>query len=348
MRTKPLVVFVFLAVGLVAASSYSWGQRNARRPAIVAGANEVVDLQRTDAGWEGTWFWYVGDSYNATNLTGVTALGLLEAFNDTKRKPYLMSAIDAADFIMAHLGAGATGTQYAVRTTAPDIIFLHKLSEITGDANYAARALLEWENITIFWPDAASLDTLFRSLNRPSTWDIAFYMEAAFLSGDSDWAAGAAAILADTSDPFYYNSASGWYALNLAASLRALVGCRYYAQYPDAVMALLGSLLPLVDRANGVGGYAQDTAYAILALNSVGGAARAYANSLGRWLARNANASGGWTETDGNEYPEVDGEAVRALASTIGSNIALDGFEPGRAKSSSWRRAHASLKVMPF
>jgi hypothetical protein len=104
----------------------------------------------------------------------------------------------------------------------------------------------------------------------------------------------------------------------------------------------------MVDDDNGVGGYVQDTAYAILALNSVGGAARAYANSLGRWLASKADASGGWTEPDGEEYPESDGEALRALACTIGSNITIDGFEPGAAKSSSWRKPAAAMTAKPF
>jgi hypothetical protein len=322
---------------------------NARRPAIIKGADRVVSLQRTDSGWEGTWYWYVGNTGNATNLTGVTALGLLEAYADTKEARYLTAAEAAADFIQTHLGAGATGAKYHVRTTAPDIVFLYRLGEITGDEDYKTRALLEWNNIKATYATAAALDAYFRTINRPSTWDIAFFLEAAYLSGDTAWANDAAAILANTTDGFYYNTASSWYALNLAGSVRALVGCQYYSAYASSIVSLLGSLIAITDKDNGIDGWVQDTAYAVLAFNAVGGAARAYSNDLGRWLARKlaSDACGGWLD-GGYEYPECDGEALRALACTIGSNVTLDGFEPGSLKSSSWKKAFDGTKAKPF
>jgi|GEM_PF-3290408 len=338
-----IVVFGFLAylaIGQVG---------NARRPAIISGADRLVQLQRADLGWEGTWYWYIGSTYNATNLTGVTALGLLEAFRDIKDQAYLDSALAAAGFIQAHLGIGATDTQYHVRATAPDIVFLHRLSEVTGEEGYKDRAILEWNNIKGTYPTAASLDTLFRSINRRSAWDFAFFLEAAHLSGDSAWADAAAAIIASTGDPFYYGEDTFWFALNLSASIRALVGCGYYAQYSGAVNSLLYSLIGIMDKDNAIDGWVQDTAYAILAFNTVGGGARAYSNDLGRWLSRKltADACGGWIE-GGLEYPEVDGEAVRALGATIGSNVTLDGFEPGSYKSSSWRKALGGKTAKPF
>lgn len=346
---KKLTFFtlVLLAVFIISNVSLEGMGKNARRPAIVAGADNVCTLQRTDNDWEGTWYWIVGTPGNATNLTGVTALGLLEAFSDVKDQAYLDAAQDAADFIRAHLGAGATGTQHHTRTTAPDIIFLHRLSEVTGDDLYAARADLEWDNLTALWPTAGDLDTLFRTIGRRSAWDIAFFLEAAFLSDDTTWANQAAAILADTTDVFYYGGDTWWYALNLAGVVRALVGCGYYSQYPDQVIDLLNELIVLVDADNGVDGWVQDSAYAVLALNTVGGAARAYANNLGRWLARQQQDNGGWMEGE-YEYPEVDGEAVRALSSTIGANITLDGFEPGLVVKSSWRRSGNAKSAKPF
>jgi len=336
------VLILFLAV-----LSGAVDGKNARRPAILAGADRVVELQRTDIGWEGTWYWYMGSTYNATNLTGVTALGLLEAFRDVKDPAYLDAAMDAADFIMTHLGAGATGTQHHVRTTAPDIVFLHHLSQVTGDTSYATRAVMEWNNIAATYPTAGDLDSLFRAINRRSTWDIAFFMEAAYLSGDTIWADDAAAILADKSDDFYYSTETWWYALNLAGAIRSLVGCGYYNSYQENIIYMLGELIGLCDDETGVGGYVQDTAYAVLAFNAVGGAARSYANDLGRWLATQQQENGGWLEAD-YEYPEVDGEAVRALSSTIGSNVTLDGFEPGKVMNSSWRRYFTGKAAVPF
>lgn len=345
MRRKAFLI-VAAALVLATMAPVAGAGTNARRPAIEAGANNVVTLQRTDTGWEGTWYWYVGSTYNATNLTGVTALGLLEAYRDVKDPAYLDAAIDAAGFIMAHLGAGATDP-YHERTTAPDVVFLHRLSQVTGDASYADRAELEWSNLTSFWPAAGDLDALFRTINRRSAWDIAFFLEAAYLSGDSDWANDAAAILADTTDTFYYGTDTWWYALNVAASIRALVGCGYAGQYNGQVVELLGQLIALADDDNGVGGYVQDTAYAVLAFSTVGGAGRQYANDLGRWLANHQQPTGGWIEA-GDEYPEVDGEAVRALASTIGTNVTLDGFQPGTGMNSSWRRAVTGQSAIPY
>lgn len=342
---------VFLSMGLflfLAALSVAVDGKNARRPAILAGADRVVELQRDDVDWEGTWYWYVGSTSNATNLTGVTALGLLEAYRDVKDPAYLDAAIDAAGFIMAHLGAGADpGPQHHARTTAPDIIFLHLLSEVTGDIAYADRAILEWNNIAATYPTAGDLDALFRAINRRSAWDMAFFLEAAHLSGDTTWADDAAAILANISDTFYYGTDTWWYALNVAGAIRSLVSCGYYAEYPDEVILLLNELISLCDDEIGVGGYIQDTAYAVLAFNTVGGAARSYANDLGRWLASQQEENGGWLE-DVDEYPEIDGEAVRALSSTIGSNVTLDGFEPGKLMNSSWRRAIPDKAALPF
>lgn len=348
MKKTLFTALSLVVVMLMATTSVAWGGENARRPAIETGANRVVGLQRTDAGWEGTWFWFVGDDYNATNLTGVTALGLLEAYRDAKDPAYLTAAVGAASFLQAHLGIGATGAKYAVRMTAPDIVFLHRLSQVTGDLQYATRATMEWNNIKSLYPTAASLDARFHQLNRRSAWDLAFFLEAAYLSADTTWANDAAAILANTSNTFYYGTDTWWYALNLSGAIRALVGCGYASLHYDTVVTLLGWLIPLADDEDGVGGYVQDTAYAVLAFNTIGGAARRYANDMGRWLASKQDAFGGWTEPDGYEYPESDGEALRALASTIGTNVTLDGFEPGLAMNSSWKRAATVEAAIPF
>ncbi|MGH2536028.1 MAG: hypothetical protein ACRDHL_01390 [Candidatus Promineifilaceae bacterium] len=333
-----------LALGASVASA-----SNARKPAIDSAAARVVELQRTDAGWEGTWFWYVGNTFNATNLTGVTALGLLEAYQDTNDTAYLDAAVDAAGFIMTHLGAGATGAQYHTRTTAPDIVFLHRLSQVTGDSSYATRANAEWANIKTFWPTAGDLDALFRVLNRPSIWDIVFFMEAAHLSGDSAWADGAAAIVANISDPFYYDPAEDfWYALNVAHAVYGLVSMGYSGAYNAEVVALLDTLVSLISDSS-VGSSAQMTAYAVLALASVGGSANGHANDLARWLADNRAANGGYLEPDAIEYAESNGEALRALATTIGTNVTVDGFQPGSGQNlnSAWQAA-ADSQAVPY
>ena len=348
---KSLTIFLSLALVLLfyASADIANGQEpgeKARRPAILNGADRVVELQRTDTGWEGTWYWFVGSTGNATNLTGVTAQGLLEAYRDTKDSAYLSSAMAAADFIMTHLGSGATDTQYHVRTTAFDIVFLHQLSAVTGDLGYATRATLEWYNLTDSW-SAGDLDSLFREIPRRSAWDIAAFLEAAYLSGDTFWADDAAAIIADTSDTFYYGDDTWWYALNLSGAIRALVGCGYGNQYYDAVVELLYNLMAVSDKNNGVDGWIQDTAYAVLAFKTVGGAANAHANALAKWIAMHQEDNGGWLEA-GVEYPEADGEALRALAATIGTNVTLFKLQDNIKMNSSWRRSKYAKSAEPF
>ncbi len=93
-RTINVTIIVIILLAITASGALAGSK--ARRPAILASADRVVELQRTDTGWDGTWYWYVGSTYNATNLTGATALGLLEAYNDTKDEAYLDAAKDAA------------------------------------------------------------------------------------------------------------------------------------------------------------------------------------------------------------------------------------------------------------
>jgi hypothetical protein len=112
-------------------------------------------------------------------------------------------------------------------------------------------------------------------------------------------------------------------------------------------VTLLGELVAVTDDDIGVGGCVQETAYAVLAYQTVGGAGHKYANSLGRWLARQQEDDGGWLEA-GYEYPEADGEALRALASTIGTNVTLACFQDGTAANSSWIREASGERTIPF
>lgn len=136
---------------------------------------------------------------------------------------------------------------------------------------------------------------------------------------------------------FYYGTDNAWLVLNLAARVRAPANTGSGETYYESVMSMLSDLIGMIDADGSMGGWVQDTAYAMLAFSSVGGAARSYANDLGRRLATHPGRrrrAAGWRLY---EYPEVDGEALRALASTIGTNYTLDGFAPGKAGASSWK-----------
>ncbi|MGH6904506.1 MAG: hypothetical protein ACREIR_17385 [Geminicoccaceae bacterium] len=296
-----------------------------RVPAIDAGVDRLAELQRDDPltpDWNGTWFWFVGNMADVTNLTGVTALGALEAYRHRK-DPVAEQMIDkAAKFLREHLGAGATGTPHSVRMTAPDIVFLHDHGELDNAADLVQRACDEWTHVKSFWPTADDLDALFRSINRASVWDLAFYMEAASRCDDDVWADDAAAIIADVDDAFYYDANGIWYVLNVAAAIRSLAGEGYGSLYQAEVHELLGILVGLAVSGDGVNGAIQETAYAVMAFKTVGFSMNRHANNLARWLSDMQEENGGWLESDDNEYAEINGEAVRAMAMTVGrSNV---------------------------
>lgn len=299
-------------------------------------ANRLVKLRRTVAPWNDTWYWTVGGNDDAANLTGVTALGLIEANVLTRNRTFLATSILAARFIMAHLGSGATGQVLASRLSGPDIVFLNRLSNATGNRAYSARAKAEWKNIKTVtgFETATDMDAYFKSINRRLAWDIAFFLEAAYQSGDIQWANTAAAVLANTSDPFYYDKADPnnvYYALNTASALRALRGC-YFRKYPAAITTLTSRLVQLVDRKNGVNGRIQDTAYAAQAFKKCN--MISYTLFLNRWLGLQQEPNGAWIEADGIEYPQVDGEALRAMCLSILTPV-TQSAEPPRLKASS-------------
>jgi hypothetical protein len=224
----------------------------------------------------------------------------------------------AASFVLEHLGTDATGVQHHVRMTAPDIIFLYDFGELDDAADLIERACDEWTNIKTLWPTAGDLDAFFRSSNRASIWDLAFFMEAASPCDDDVWADAAAAIIADVDDSFYYNTTGIWYVLNVAAAIRSLAGEGYGSLYQAQVRELLGVLVGFAQAGDGVNGAIQETAYAVMAFKTVGFSMNRHANGLARWLSDMQEEGGGWLESDDNEYAEINGEAVRAMAMTIG------------------------------
>ena len=143
-------------------------------------------------------------------------------------------------------------------------------------------------------------------------------MEGASRCDDDVWADDAAAIIADVDDPFYYNTNGTWYVLNVAAAIRSLAGEGYGSLYQAEVRELLGILVGLAESGDGVNGAIQETAYAVMAFKTVGFSMNRHANNLARWLSDMQEEGGGWLESDDNEYAEINGEAVRAMAMTVG------------------------------
>lgn len=291
--------------------------------------NRIDALQIDTGTYEGTWCFYhtlpadTGVACEVTNLTGVTALGLVEAARDGNPDARRSASLQgAARFITDHLGTYADDTQLHERPTAFDIIFLHRFGELVSDASYKSRAIAEWDDaIKATYPNAQSLYDLFVAISRPSFWDLVAFGEAAYLSGDDKWADEVADLLADPDHPWYEDST--WGPLNTSYALYFLSSYGYAGNgYAETAEQLLLKLRGWLGRNcnSGLRGSVQETAYSVMAFRTVGGPLRFCANSLARWLASEQQPNGGW-DLGGYEIPEVDGEALRAMMSTLGNNI---------------------------
>ncbi len=325
------------------------------RVALQRGAERLLALQRTDDGWEGSWRRYVGSASDTTNTVGIGGLGLLEAYRVLREPAQLAGARLAAAFAAEHLGAGATRSVYHPRFTAADLILFHRLHELTGEEPYRLRAAEEWRNIRsyFYFASATELHRFFQKIERlTGAWDLAFYLEAAELSGDTAWADEAAVILARVLEGSYWEPRNEYRILNAAGAVRALAGQGYGAIHRAELEAILDALVGLVEKDN-VGLSVQDTAHVVLALFAAAGSCRALAAELARWLAMRQEPWGGWME-EGVQYPHVDAEALWALALPLGRrgregrNLGLSAASPAARRDRRWRTVGHHDPVSPF
>ena len=134
---KKLSILTVIVLGTLMAVNIpvALAEKCARRLAVRAGADRVVELQRTDSDWDGTWYWYVGSNNDATNVTGVTALGLLEAFRDVRDPAYKEASKNAANFILEHLGLS--------RTPAESTITIHRAMSAHATSTFSSLSLVK-------------------------------------------------------------------------------------------------------------------------------------------------------------------------------------------------------------
>jgi len=308
-----------------------------RTTAITATADRLVALQGTDGGWD----WVVTDltAHSGTypspaNLFGVTALGLIDAYEVTGDEAYKTAAQVTAD----HLLTLDRAVDPNVRIQSFDYRFLVEFSALSGDPSYEAHAIEQWsvakaasdfhygdgnqENIYDFWFTHTDPDS-----HGFAAWSASDMGLAALAMGDTSWASNMAAVLvlhlAGIDQGDIYRVIGLGHALEF---LNAVDPETYSTQITNLIAGLTGT-----QNADGSWpgtadqGTVQNTAYAVMGLVAVGeaGAARKGAN----WLVANqisiGDSIGGWIENDGKEYSENDSEALQALAS-VSAPVTID------------------------
>ncbi len=315
----------------------------------------LVDTQNNDGGWE----WNNPDTDPTTNpnpksnLVGVTAMGLLKAYEASGNSDYFDAAEDSAYEIADHYIVDYPGEAYGDREayertgwkgggayTNEDILFLQRIGKYYNVGNLfttkAGEAIVDrWD---AYSNSAQAVYTFIKGV-RPADlfyWDLAPLMEAtvdaANTVSDSDQAMilrNNALALADlvANDQWgagYFieswdNSDSH---LGQASAIRILQLANDMSFDVDYSTKITDGVTALLTQQNSDGSFQfednksiQVTAYAALALETAGN--RADAEKAVNYIISQQNANGGWYEEEGtsnaDEYPEVDSEALRAI-----------------------------------
>ena len=316
--------------------------------AITNAADRLVALQSTetlgtldppDFGWD----WVVtgltehSGVASGSNLYGVTALGLIDAYQETGNTAYSTAAEKTGD----HLKTLSRATNSNVRIQSFDYRFLVEFSALSGDGSYQAHALSEWNwvkaNVAYFYADG-NQENIYNFYYTHAghgfaAWQAGDAGLAALAMGDTSWAGNMAAVLAghlheiSSSDIYRF---IGWgHALEF---LNAVDSGTYSTEITSLISNLTGSQNTdgswpgTADQ-----GTVQNTAYAVMGLAAVGegDAAREGAS----WLVANqistGNSIGGWIETDSQEYSENDSEALQALVAVPWGIVGLWHLDEG-------------------
>ena len=285
--------------------------------------DRIVALQSSsDYGWDWIVTGLTAHSGNPSgvNLYGVTALGLLDAFELTQNITYFFAAQKVADYMAR--GDPTTGAFWANGFGYGfDYMFLVQFSEVSGRSEYKDYAIKAWNwqktHIGRYADNNQSYLYNYFYTNWVAShgiviWNSVSYALGAYYLGDTAWAENMTKVIAANftniaADGFQY---IGWgHALKL---FQTIDPTGYATEIASAVNSLKTS-----QTYSGCwpGGWAQDAAYAVMGLAAVGETEAAEKGA--DWLVSTqgyGSIVGGWKEPDGNEYSEITSEAAQALA----------------------------------
>ena len=309
--------------------------------AIVKAADRLVALQSaTDFGWD----WVVDGEPPWTgsspqNLYSVTALGLLDAYEETGNSTYLTAAENAANYMTsgAHPETGdfwnnGWGYQF-------DYIFLMQLAAASGISSYANYALTAWtwqkDNIPRYadgnqsqlW-DRFANDWIGQGYYGGAAWVCSYWGLAALEMSDTAWAGHMATNVIDANmglialpmtAPYLANNYTNDYVnMGMASALKFLVTLGGFASDVTTLKNQLESN-QLCDggwdfQSSASPGESQTTAYVVMGLLAAGD--YAVARKGADWLVATQLPNGGWAGSP-DEYSEIDSEAMQALTSSM-------------------------------
>jgi hypothetical protein len=317
------------------------------KAAIVKAANRLVALQSVSTGPptppDYGWNWVVTGltSHSAnpsdTNIFGVTALGLIDAYMKTDDPTYQTAASNTAGF-MKYGNASAGDFWNGIPPDynyywgySFDYKFLMQFSAEWGDLTYASYAQAAWA-----WQTSAASGSGYDLsdlrymdgnqsylynyfVNGPGwggAWQASDYGLAAWEMGDTTWAQHMASVISSnlasmTSVPL--GGASKDMGMGWAIKLLVTVDPTR-ATYGSNITTLINNLKSDQSVDGSWNDEPDTTAYVVMGLWAAGEYTTAQRGA--DWLVATQMSNGGWSASP-TEYSEVDSEALQALAASI-------------------------------
>ncbi len=320
------ILVLFLAsVSSVMATSLNVNQDYTNeRDVIVKAADRLVEVQNND----GTWEWRNpdldktdGTGVCPSNIVGVTALGLLDAYQVTGNSSYLDAAKISGDAIFACGYVVGIDKYYS-----QDIEFLTELGAITGNEVYTNKAIaimnhFMTSNNRYCSSDgctAAELAAFYQNhYGSPeqgmTEWQLASWVRAAQGIGETSWANDMISEINDdiSGTPYFdINNPGDYGVIGLSGVISATGNV-------DAKQALLTSQSTVNGSwtSENPEGNVQDTAYAVMALLEVGETNAAIDGV--NYLMTIQKENGGYDDPSVAENTEITSEANQAIFDSI-------------------------------
>jgi hypothetical protein len=333
---------VFIIISTLPAHAFDrWGGEDSIREVLIKGADLHLSRQGTYENScgakygppdvpsiENTWEWKIGSGWTCWNVGGISAEGLLAAYERTHNWDYLKGAIAQGNTLIAKYNTividDPKGAEWEDRPFSQDIEFLVRLSRASHNHSYA-RVAHDWYDIIINNKTAEeNADRYIDNRMSLAGWDLASQIRAACALGKWHYARGMAKRLlerrADWEKVMY--SGYDWTMLSYASLLWAFAELRFGGREIAAAerefrhFVLKAQVQEGPQKGSWDEGSYQTTAYAILGLDAVTGMQHDVAKALGKafaFLRDTQTEEGGWSYLEGGEYVEYGEENSEVL-----------------------------------
>lgn len=276
---------------------------------IAKAASLHLSRQGTYGGVPNTWEWVIGSGATGPNVQGISATGLLAAYERTHDAAYLQGAINAGNTLVAKYDADTS------RPYSQDVEFLVRLAADSGNSSYASKAATYYARVMAAYTAVANADRYIGNRKSLAGWDLASQIRAAVAVGQVDYARGIAARLIERRADWEGVLYGGWdYTTGSHASLLWAFRMLGDDSFNGYVSEIRSAILAAQGADGSWSGDYQDTAYAILGLALP--RTPILANAVGKgwaFLRDSMTPQGGWSYPP--EVAEVNSEVLMALGS---------------------------------